>query len=103
MDFIYKLVLIDRLFSEENWTEEDEKIVDEHFKHLQTLLKENKLLLAGKTSGLSDDTYGIVIFRAESMNEAKEIMSNDPAIQKGIMNGYLQQYDLALYNNQYKK
>ena len=103
MEFIYKLILVDRLFQEENWTSDDEAIVGEHFAHLQNLLKEGKLILAGKTAGLSTDTYGICIFRADSIEAAQTIMESDPAIQKGIMTATLQEYHVALYNNAYKK
>ncbi len=103
MEFIYKLLLVDRLFIEKNWTEEDEIIVEEHFNHLQNLLKNGKLIMAGKTNGLSLDTYGIVVFKAETKQEAKSIMKNDPAITKGIMTGHLQEFNTALFNNEYKK
>ena len=103
MEFIYKLILVDHLFQEENWTKEDEAIVGEHFQNLQRLLQEGKLILAGKTAGLSPDTYGICIFQADSLEEAQAIMENDPAVKKGIMTAILQEYNVALYNNAYKK
>lgn len=103
MEFIYKLILVDRLFVEEAWTKEDEAIVSRHFNHLLQLKEKGSLILAGKTSGLSKDTYGICIFKAENLEAAQEIMKNDPAIKEGIMTGYLQQYDVALFNENYKK
>lgn len=103
MEFIYKLILVDRLFVAKNWTKEDENIVGEHFQHLQDLLKDGKLIMAGKTAGLSLDTYGIVIFKAESKQEAKNIMRKDPVVAKGVMTGHLQEYKTALFNNEYKK
>ena len=103
MEFIYKLILEDRLFIQENWTEEDGKHVDDHFAHLLQLQKENKLIMAGKTAGLDEDTYGIVVFTAKDMTEAEMIMNNDPAVKSKIMKGYLKEYHLALFNNTYKK
>jgi uncharacterized protein YciI len=103
MDFIYKLILIDRLFKEDNWTDEDEAIVGRHYNHLVSLKEKGKLVLAGKTSGLDKDTYGIVIFQADNLDDAKVIMENDPAIKEGIMTGHLQGYDVALITDEYKK
>lgn len=102
MDFIYRLTLIERLIPEENWTKEDEKILGEHFQHLVSLQKKNQLLLAGKTAGQDKDTIGIVIFKADSYEDALKIMNNDPAIVNGIMTGFLQEYSIALLNKEYK-
>lgn len=102
-EFIYRLTLVDRLFVEENWTDEDESHVGKHFKYLQDLQKQGILILAGKTAGLDTNTIGIVLFQASSFADAEQIMKNDPAITNGIMTGFLQEYNIALYNNAYKK
>lgn len=102
MEFIYRITLIDRLYVEENWTMEDEKIVEEHLQHLTELKNQNKLVLAGKTHGLSEDTFGIVIFSADSLDEATKIMNRDPGIKKSIMIGHLQQYDVAVFNSNFE-
>lgn len=103
MNYIYKTVLIDRLYKEENWTDEDERITSEHFQYLLDLKEKNTLLLAGKTAGLDLTTYGIVIFKADNYEEASKIMNNDPAIKKGIMVGTLHEYGLAILNKNYKE
>ncbi len=102
MEFVYKLILEDRLFQEENWTEKDEKIVSEHFNHLLQLKEQNKLILAGKTAGLDTTTYGLCIFTADSLKEATAIMNNDPAVKSGIMKATLHEYNIALFNPGYK-
>lgn len=93
-EYIYKLVLIERLNQDENWTNEDNQIVDKHFNYLKELLNQNKLILAGRTT--NEDKFGIVIFEAESDESAQEIMNNDPAILNGIMTGELYPYRVAL-------
>lgn len=103
MEFIYKTVLIDRLFFEENWTEEDERITSEHFQFLLDLKDKNQLVLAGKTQGLDLSTYGIVIFKANNYTEALKVMNQDPAIKNGIMTGTLHEYSLAIFNPDYTK
>jgi uncharacterized protein len=94
--YIYKLKLIPRLLNEKNWTEEDNKIVMEHFERLQVLTEEKTVILAGRTITMDEDGFGIVIFEAETDKEANVIMDSDPAVKKGIMNAKLYPYKVAL-------
>lgn len=94
--FIYVLRPIQRLQNPDNWTEMEENIVGRHFAMLQTLLAEGKLVLAGKTSGLDEKTFGIVILEVDDDGVAMEIMRNDPAVSEGIMTAELFPYDIAL-------
>lgn len=94
--FIYVLKLIPPLLKPDNWTEKEEEIVDRHFANLQKLLNEGKLILAGKTSGLDEKTFGIVILEVETDDEALSIMENDPAVAEGIMQAELFPYHIAL-------
>ncbi|NTW90884.1 MAG: hypothetical protein HGA35_02995 [Erysipelotrichaceae bacterium] len=93
-EYIYRLELIERLNKDDNWTDEDNQIVDKHFNYLKELLNQNKLILAGRTT--NEDKFGIVIFEAETDEDAQEIMNNDPAILNGIMTGQLYPYRVAL-------
>lgn len=102
MEYIYILKLVDRLEKVENWTDKDNKIVGEHFNNLLRLKNEGSLLLAGKTAGNDKNTFGAVIYKAESFEEAEKIMLQDPAIHKGIMTGKLWEYNVAIHNAQYK-
>lgn len=97
--YIYVLKLIPSLLDEKNWTEREEELVAKHFKKLQELLKEGKLIFAGKTDGLDEKTFGIVIFEAESYDEAKSIMESDPCVASGIMKAELFPYHVALMRN----
>lgn len=94
--FIYVLKLIPSLLNADNWTEKEEKIVDRHFTKLKELLNEEKLVLAGKTLGIDEKTFGIVILEVESEEEALTIMKNDPAVTDGIMRAELFPYTVAL-------
>lgn len=94
--FIYVLRLIPPLLDEKNWTEVEEKIVDKHFARLQVLLKDGKLILAGKTQNMDEKTFGIVILEVESEEEAYNIMKSDPAVAEGIMTAELFPYHVAL-------
>lgn len=94
--FIYVLKLIPSLLDENNWTEREEKIVNKHFVELQELLREGKLVLAGRTLNMDDKTFGIVILEVDSEEEARTIMKNDPAVAEEIMTAELFPYRVAL-------
>jgi len=94
--FIYVLRLIPRLLKESNWTDSDNAIIGRHSEHLQSLLTEGKLILAGKTAGLDEKTFGIVIFEAKDLLSAQKQMNLDPAVQDGIMFAELSPYTVAL-------
>jgi len=95
-EYIYVLKLVNRLQAEKNWTEQDNKVVELHFKYLQNLLANDSLVLAGKTDGLDEKTFGIVIFKAFTDEEAKDIMQNDPAVKGKVMEAELSPYKIAL-------
>ena len=94
--FIYVIKPISRLLKEENWTHRENEIVNRHFAFLQKMMSECKLILAGKTEGLDEKTFGIVIIEADSKEEALELMKNDPGVSEGIMVGELFPYKVAL-------
>jgi len=94
--FIYVLKLIPALLVDKNWTKKEEAIVERHFANLKLLLEEGKLVLAGKTDGLNETTFGIVIFEADSEEEAQSIMLNDPAVAEGIMKAELFPFRVAM-------
>lgn len=94
--YIYVLRPIERLRKEENWTKKEEDIVSDHFNALVRLKEEGTLILAGKTNGLDDSTFGIVIFEAATDEEALAIMNGDPAVAKGVMTAELYPYRVAI-------
>lgn len=102
MQFLYKLKLIPKLLEESNWTEKENQLVYEHFKVLQGLLKENKLILAGKTDGIDESTFGLVLLQVDSEEIARTIMENDPTVKGGIMTAELFPYSVALFNENFR-
>lgn len=94
--YLYKLTLIERLNKDDNWTDQDNEIVNEHFNYLKDLLNKQILILAGRTINEDVDKFGIVVFEADSNEIAQEIMHNDPAIKNGIMFCQLFPYRVAL-------
>ena len=94
--FIYVIRPVSRLQVEAHWTETDNAVVAEHFGYLKGLLADGRLILAGKTDGLDERTFGIVVFEAESMEAAERTMKDDPAVKAGIMTGEVFGYSVAL-------
>jgi uncharacterized protein YciI len=95
--FIYVLKLIPRLLSEKNWTEQDSSIVGRHFRRLQKLHKEGKVILAGRTLNESDASqFGIVVLEVGSPEEARRLMEEDDAVKEKIMTAQLFPFSVAL-------
>jgi uncharacterized protein len=95
--FAYVLRLAPRLRDEKNWTERDTAAVGRHFRRLQQLHREGKVILAGKTLDDADESqFGLVIFEADSEEEARRIMEEDDAVRAGIMTARLFPFRVAL-------
>jgi uncharacterized protein YciI len=95
--FIYVLKLVPRLLIEKNWTDQDGQIVSRHFRRLQQLHKEGKVILAGRTLNDSDASqFGVVILKVNSESEARKIMEEDDAVKEKIMTAQLFPFSVAL-------
>ena len=77
----------------EKMSSEEEAVVEDHFNRLKKALAEGKLIFAGPTL---DGKFGIVVFRAQSREEAEEFMKNDPAVKEGIMTAELHPFRVSL-------
>lgn len=98
-EYLYVLKLRQDLFDANNWTAKENKIVEEHFNRLKKMLEEGSLVLAGRTLNMDPEGMGIVIFKAGTEEEAKEIAANDPAVKAGIMSAKVFPYRTALIKN----
>ena len=95
--FIYVLKLIPRLLNEKSWTEQDGSIVGKHFRRLQKLHQEGKIILAGRTLNETDPSqFGVVILEASTEGEARKIMEEDDAVKEKIMTAQLFPFSVAL-------
>ncbi len=77
-------------------TAEESARVSEHFAYLKDLTHRGTVLLAGRTQNEDDATFGIVLFEADSMEEAETIMRRDPAVHAGVFQAELFPYEIAL-------
>ena len=81
------------------WTEKDANIVSTHFTYLQNLLQQGILLMAGRSLVENPNSFGIVVFEAESEEDACQIMENDPAVKQGFMTAELHPFRVALWRS----
>jgi uncharacterized protein YciI len=79
-------------------TEQETKVVREHFEHLQRLVADGTVLMAGRTLDADERTFGIVVFIAESEAQAAEFVRDDPAVKHGVMRAELFPYRVALWS-----
>ena len=80
-------------------TPQEAEIVSQHFSYLEALTERGVVILAGRTLNTDESSFGIVIFKAESDGAAHAIMTNDPAVQAGVMRARLFPYRVALMAN----
>jgi uncharacterized protein YciI len=87
MQWIYILQLQPKYTQQENWTDETNRIVGEHFNYLKSLFEQGVVKFVGKTEyGIEHlDNRGISIFEAADEAAANAIMQNDPCVINGVM------------------
>lgn len=77
------------------FTHAETQIQKDHSAYLDKLSKHGDLVLFGRTLTTDEDTFGIVVFKAESEAAAKQIMENDPGVKNGLMHAKLYPYRIA--------
>lgn len=97
LEFIYQFLPGDRpeLATDLSaWTEADEQASRAHYERLQAAAGEGRVILAGR----SQDGIGpaIVIFRAESEEDARRFMEEDPFVAQGLFHASLHPFRAAL-------
>ena len=76
-------------------TEDESRIISEHYVYLKQLRAEGRLVLAGP-SALPGDTFGLGIFDQENRAEVEAIVAADPAVTSGIMTAEIRPYRIAV-------
>jgi uncharacterized protein len=96
LEFLYRIQPTRLAMLTEGPTPEEAEAVSAHFQYLKDLTAKGVVVLAGRTQNNDADTFGIVIFRAANEEKAWEIVNNDPAVQKGVMQARLFPFRIAL-------
>lgn len=96
--YCYILKLNPLFYRNEDWTEKEIELVGVHFNYLKDLTDKGIVFLAGRTISepMTEKDLGIVIIEAESEEEAKSYMDNDPAIKGNLMSAEFFNFSLAL-------
>jgi uncharacterized protein YciI len=95
-DYIYQLRPVRTGMLADGPTEAEARILEEHFAYLQDLAGTGIVRLAGRTLTNGPETFGIVVFRAATPEEAHWIMMHDPAVRDGVMTAELSPFRVAL-------
>ncbi len=78
-------------------TEIESRVVSEHFNYLKQLTSDGVVILAGRTQNTDNSSFGIVLFNAGTVEEAREIMLNDLAVKNNVYRAELFPYKMALF------
>ena len=95
-EYLYKIQPTRPEMLAEGLTAQEEAAVLEHFEYLRDLADRGVVLLAGRTQNSDETSFGIVIFRAASAEEARGVMAGDPAVRAGVFRAELYPYSIAL-------
>jgi uncharacterized protein YciI len=76
-------------------TEEESRIVSEHYEYLKRLRAEGRLVLAGP-SALPGDSFGLGIFEQDDRAVVEAIVAADPAVTGGIMTAEIRPYRISV-------
>ena len=76
-------------------TQEESRIVSEHYEYLKQLRAESRLVLAGP-SAAPGDSFGLSIFEQEDRAEVEAIVAADPAVTNRIMTAEIRPYRIAV-------
>ncbi len=57
---------------------------------------EGVVVLAGRTLTIGEESFGIIVFRADDEASAKALVESDPAVAAGVMSAELFPFSLAL-------
>lgn len=100
--FLYKIQLQRPAILTEGPTPEEQAVMTAHAGHLERLTEQGVVLLAGRTQTSDENTFGIVIFRAGSEEEARQIVNSDPGVQQGIWRAELFPFGVAFLGDLHK-
>ncbi len=95
--FLYRIQPVRHEMLTHGSTELESRIVSEHFNFLKRLRDDGVVILAGRTQNTDYSSFGIVLFKAETIEVAREIMLNDPAVKNNVFRAELYPYKMSLF------
>lgn len=76
-------------------TDEESRIIGEHYAYLKRLRAEGRLVLAGP-SAIPGDSFGLGIFDQDDRADVEAIVAADPAVRSGIMTAEIRPFRFAV-------
>ena len=71
-------------------SDETESIQDQHLSYIASLVERKKVLIAGPFEDKEEhEIRGILIFKVDSIEVARELMASDPAVLAGRLNYFI--------------
>ncbi len=95
LQFIYHLKLVRLEILTEGPTPEEANLLEKHVAYIKEKTESGVVLLAGRTQNVDESCFGIVVFRANSKEEAELIMNEDPTVAGGVMKAELYPFSVA--------
>jgi uncharacterized protein len=80
----------------EGATEDEKRLVSEHFSYLKGLMEKGVVIMAGRTTNTDSNSFGIVLLNAESAEVARKVMHDDPAVKNRVFRAELFPFGIAL-------
>jgi len=71
----------------------EEQAMEAHFEYLKQAITDGTLVLAGPCL---DETFGVVVLRAENDEEARAFLLGDPAVKNNVMTAVLHPLKISL-------
>jgi uncharacterized protein YciI len=94
-EFLYRLRATRVAMLTEGLTASERETIAAHLAYLQRLTAAGVVLLFGRTQTTDASTFGIVVFRASSLDEARQIMADDPAVRERVMEAQVFPFHIA--------
>lgn len=94
--WLYKIQAVRPAMLSEGATPEEDAITAQHFDYLKRLTEQGVVILAGRTQSGDYSSFGIIIFNADDEAAARQIVQNDPGVQRKLFRAELYPYRIAL-------
>jgi len=98
-DYIYLIHPLRHEFFESP-TSQEEAVMEAHYQYLKQATELGVVLLAGPCL---DETFGVVVFTAESDEAAQAFMFNDPSVKDNVMMAELHPMRISLLSLSIRK
>ncbi|WP_298759668.1 YciI family protein [uncultured Psychroserpens sp.] len=96
--FINYLTLTDKYKDPDNWTQEVKQVIEAHGEFLNSLGNKGTLIFAGRTvlNPEDENLFGITVIKATTIDEAKQLFKNDPAIKANVQQSVVLPFSLGI-------